>query len=190
MPNVNIRVEKSKFPLLLNNRKINFAELNKLFESNLQRNREFYDNSVWDNFYKTLEHQKTQLFIMYGLTAFTFFINLVLILRRETCCASSCRKRKTKITKVKTESEEEEKSESEEEKKSKPTKMLRKSRKTKITKVETESEEEEKSKPTQMLCKLRKTKTNNPLPDVKLTGINNQEISYRIDPATFPFQIK
>ena len=52
MPNVNIRVNKSKFPLLLNNRRINFAELNKLFESNLQRHREFNDDSAWNDFYK------------------------------------------------------------------------------------------------------------------------------------------
>ena len=36
----------------------------------------------------------------------------------------------------------------------------------------------------------RSTQTNKPLPNVKLKGKNDEEISYRIDPATFPSQIK
>ena len=148
MPNVNIRVNKSKFPLLLNNSRINFAELNKLYESNLQRHREFNDDSAWNDFYEKIQHQNIQLFAIYGLTTFTFIFNLVLILRRETCCASSCQKRSQNRNKSESESE------------------------------------------LDMLPTSRSTQTNKPLPDVKLKGKNNEEISYRIDPATFPSQIK
>ena len=143
-----IRVNKSKFPLLLNNRRINFAELNKLFESNLQRHREFNDDSAWNDFYEKIQHQNIQLFAIYGLTTFTFIFNLVLILRRETCCKSSCQRRSKNQNKPESESE------------------------------------------LNMLPASRSTQTNKPLPDVKLKGKNDEEISYRIDPATFPSQIK
>ena len=148
MPNVNIRVNKSRFPLLLNNRRINFAELNKLFESNLQRHREFNDDSAWNDFYEKIQYQNIQLFAIYGLTASTFIVNLVLILRRETCCRSSCQRRSKNQNKPESESK------------------LNKS------------------------PASRSTQTNKPLPDVKLKGKNDEEISYRIDPATFPSQIK
>ena len=148
MPNVNIRVNRSRFPLLLNNRRINFAELNKIFESNLQRHREFNDESAWNDFYEKMQNQNIQLFVIYGLTASTFIVNLVLILRRETCCRSSCQRRSKNQNKP-------------------------------------ESESKLNRSPAS-----RSTQTNKPLPDVKLKGKNDEEISYRIDPATFPSQIK